>query len=63
MGSFPGERSGEDSYPLTSFTWIYVPAAGLAPDRIRSLKEFWNWALGDAQKIAGRLDIPNCPRA
>lgn len=52
---------GKDSYPLVSFTWIYVPASGLAPARSRALKDFWNWALTDGQQIAGDLGYTVLP--
>jgi phosphate transport system substrate-binding protein len=43
---------GKESFPISSFTWFYVPTSGLAPERTRALKEFLQWALGDAQEIA-----------
>ena len=52
---------GKESYPLVSFTWIYVPASGLAPARSRALKDFWNWALTDGQEIANRLGYSELP--
>jgi phosphate transport system substrate-binding protein len=52
---------GKESYPLVSFTWIYVPASGLAPARSRALKDFWSWALSDGQEIASRLGYSQLP--
>jgi phosphate transport system substrate-binding protein len=52
---------GKESYPLVSFTWIYVPASGLSPARSRALKDFWNWALSDGQEIASRLGYAELP--
>ena len=43
---------GKESFPISSFTWFYVPVSGLAPERSRALKQFLEWALGDAQEIA-----------
>lgn len=43
---------GKDSYPIASFTWLYVPVSGLAPERSKALKQFLAWALGDGQGIA-----------
>ena len=43
---------GRDSYPIASFTWLYVPSSGLAADRVRALKQFLEWALGPGQEIA-----------
>jgi len=44
--------SGKDSYPISSFTWIYVPVSGVAPARSHALKEFLEWCMHDGQKIA-----------
>jgi len=52
---------GKESYPLASFTWIYVPASGLSAGRSRGLKDFWNWALSDGQEIASRLGYAQLP--
>jgi phosphate transport system substrate-binding protein len=43
---------GKESYPIASFTWLYVPVSGLAPERTRALKQFLEWALGPGQEIA-----------
>lgn len=45
---------GEESYPLTSFSWIYVPRSGNSPDRRKALKDFLKWALEDGQRIAAQ---------
>ena len=52
---------GKESYPLASFTWIYLPATGLAPARSRALKDFWTWALSDGQDIALGLGYAALP--
>jgi phosphate transport system substrate-binding protein len=51
----------KDSYPLVSFTRIYVPASGLEPARSQALKEFWNWALTDGQQTASSLGYTVLP--
>jgi phosphate transport system substrate-binding protein len=52
---------GKESYPITSFTWIYVPASGLPLIRSRALKDFWNWALVDGQAVARGLGYTELP--
>ncbi|HZR56959.1 MAG TPA: phosphate ABC transporter substrate-binding protein PstS [Terriglobales bacterium] len=52
MGPSLVNAPGKESYPLVSFTWIYVPSSGLAPARSRALRDFWSWALGSGQEIA-----------
>jgi phosphate transport system substrate-binding protein len=43
---------GNDSYPIASFTWVYVPTSGTSLVRRQALKEFLLWALRDGQKVA-----------
>ena len=52
---------GKESYPLTSFTWIYVPSTGLPLSRAEALKSFWNWTLSDGQEIATGLGYTALP--
>jgi phosphate transport system substrate-binding protein len=61
LGGSLTNAAGKESYPLASFTWIYTPASGLSAVRSRALKDFWNWALGDGQEIAGRLGYAQLP--
>jgi phosphate transport system substrate-binding protein len=46
---------GKDSYPISSFTWIYLPVSGIPATRIAAVKEFLAWALHDGQNIAQSL--------
>lgn len=52
---------GKDSYPLSSFTWIYAPVSGLTVERARALKQFLNWGLEDGQNIARSLGYATLP--
>jgi phosphate transport system substrate-binding protein len=54
---------GENSYPLASFAWAYVPASGLAPGRRDALREFLNWSLQDGQILMVGHDYFPLPRA
>lgn len=63
LGASLTNAPGKESYPLTSFTWIYVPGTGLTATRSRALKEFWDWALSDGQEIASRLGYAQLPTA
>jgi phosphate transport system substrate-binding protein len=63
LGASLTNAGGKDSYPLTSFTFIYAPASGLAADRSKALKEFWGWALGDGQEIANGLEYTVLPQS
>jgi phosphate transport system substrate-binding protein len=61
LGASLTNAPGKESYPLVSFTYIYVPSSGLAPARTQALKDFWNWALGDGQEIAAGLGYTALP--
>src|SRR6266852_3075784 len=61
LGASLANAPGKESYPLASFTWIYVPGSGLSAARSRALKEFWAWALSEGQEIAGRLGYAQLP--
>jgi phosphate transport system substrate-binding protein len=52
---------GKESYPIASFTWLYVPVSGLAPERSKALKQFLEWALGDGQELAKTMGYATLP--
>ena len=52
---------GPDAYPITSFTWIYLPTSGLSAERIGALKQFLDWALADGQTVARGLGYATLP--
>ena len=43
---------GDDSYPLTSFTWIYLRAKTSDSTRAAALSDFLNWIYSDGQTLA-----------
>ena len=43
---------GKESYPIASFTWLYVPEQAADPARGKAVNEFVSWALGKGQEIA-----------
>lgn len=42
---------GADSYPLASFSWIYLPATSADLKRRAAMMEMLHWMLGDGQDI------------
>lgn len=52
---------GAESYPLTSFSWIYVPTTGDSTARRKALKDFLNWAFEDGQRIAAQTGYAPLP--
>ena len=55
------DAPGKNSYPIASFTWVYVPSSGAAPERTRALKEFLNWGLDEGQSVARGLGYATLP--
>jgi phosphate transport system substrate-binding protein len=43
---------GKESYPISSFTWFYVPAKAKDADRGRAVADYLDWVYTDGQKIA-----------
>ena len=54
--------SGADSFPITSFTWIYLRAKGSDSARAAELDDFLVWIYGDGQQFAtqeGYTELPS----
>jgi phosphate transport system substrate-binding protein len=43
---------GKESYPITSFTWFYVPAHPQDSQRGHAVKEYLSWVYASGQEIA-----------
>jgi phosphate transport system substrate-binding protein len=43
---------GKESYPIASFTWLYVPERASDPARGKAVNEFLKWIYGKGQEIA-----------
>jgi phosphate transport system substrate-binding protein len=53
---------GAGSYPITSFTWLYVPAKSQDPERGSAIADYLRWVYSDGQRIAqerGYATLPN----
>ena len=53
---------GKDSYPISSFTWLYIPAKSQDPERGRAVVGYLKWVYAEGQKIAqerGYATLPN----
>src|SRR5713226_8031412 len=44
--------SGKESYPISSFTWFYVPAIANDPGRGSAVASYLKWVYTSGQKIA-----------
>ena len=45
---------GADSYPIISFTWLYVPVRSTDPERSKALANYLEWDLTTGQQSAER---------
>lgn len=55
--------AGKTSYPISSFTWLYVPAKGPEPVRTKAVISFLNWALTNGQELAATRGYAALPEA
>ena len=44
--------AGKDTYPITSFTWLYIPVKSKDPERGRAVVAYLKWVYGEGQQIA-----------
>jgi phosphate transport system substrate-binding protein len=54
----PGKRS----YPISSFTWFYVPMRSKEPERGRAVAEYLRWIYTDGQAIAQQHGYATLPK-
>jgi phosphate transport system substrate-binding protein len=52
---------GKDAYPISSFTWLLIPAQSKDPAKGKILKDFLNWMLTDGQKMTSSLSYAPLP--
>jgi phosphate transport system substrate-binding protein len=54
---------GAQAYPISSFTWMLVPAKSADPAKGKVLKDFLNWMLNDGEKEVSKLYYAPLPEA
>ena len=54
---------GKDAYPISSFTWLLVPARIQDPQKRKILTDFLRWMLANGQKLAEPLGYAPLPTA
>jgi phosphate transport system substrate-binding protein len=52
---------GKESYPISSFTWIYVPATAPDPERGRAVAAYLRWVYTSGQSIAKEQGYATLP--
>jgi phosphate transport system substrate-binding protein len=55
--------SGADSYPITSFTWIYLSTDTRDASRAAAMADLLQWIFGSGQRLAVDLNYPVLPPA
>ena len=53
---------GKESYPITSFTWFYVPAKAKDPSRGRAVAAYLKWIYSDGQTVAENQGYATLPK-
>jgi len=52
---------GKDSYPVASFTWLYIPAKSQDPERGRAVADYLKWVYAQGQEIAQQRGYATLP--
>jgi phosphate transport system substrate-binding protein len=52
---------GRDSYPISSFTWFYVPAVAKDSERGRAIADYLKWVYTSGEKMAQEQGYPPLP--
>ena len=52
---------GKDAYPISSFTWLLIPAQSKDAAKGKILADFLNWMVTDGQKMTSALSYASLP--
>jgi phosphate transport system substrate-binding protein len=52
---------GKTAYPISSFTWLLIPAQSKDPKKGKILADFLNWMVTDGQKMTSQLSYAPLP--
>lgn len=52
---------GKDAYPISSFTWLLIPAQSKDPNKGKILHDFLNWMASDGQQMTSALAYAPLP--
>ncbi len=55
--------SGKEAYPISSFTWMLIPASIPDATKAKTVHEFLTWMLTDGQRVAPSLFFAPVPKA
>lgn len=54
---------GKDAYPISSFTWLLIPAQSKTPANGKILSDFLNWMVTDGQQMTSALSYAPLPES
>jgi phosphate transport system substrate-binding protein len=54
---------GKTAYPISSFTWLLIPAQSKDPKKGKIIVDFLNWMLSDGQKMTNELSYAPLPQS
>jgi len=54
---------GKDAYPISSFTWLLIPAQSKDPAKGKILADFLNWMVDSGQKMTADLTYAPLPES
>ncbi len=54
---------GKDAYPISSFTWLLIPAQSKDASKGKILADFLNWMVDDGQKMTAELTYAPLPES
>jgi phosphate transport system substrate-binding protein len=52
---------GKDAYPISSFTWLLIPAQAKDASHSKILADFLNWMVTDGQRMTAALSYAPLP--
>jgi len=52
---------GKDAYPISSFTWLLIPAQSKDAAKGKIIADFLNWMVEDGQKMTAALTYAPLP--
>ena len=62
-GSSALNAAGKDAYPISTFTWLLIPAEGLSAEKRTAVAALLIWALTAGQKECASLGYAPLPHA
>ena len=54
---------GKDAYPISSFTWLLIPAQSKDAAKGKMIADFLNWMVADGQKMTADLTYAPLPES